>query len=229
MTIGDASVTEGNSGTAVLSFTVTLSAIYDADVAVSFATENGSATAGSDYVAKSGTLTFAPGDTSETITVVVNGDLLVEPDETVFVNLSSITAVLVDGQGAGTILTDDATKFYVVDASSDRTFEYGATGQAVENYRLGGGNNDPRGAASYAGGDRVWSIDKDEYVDVYDAVRQPAGLLEGQGAGARPKASPATEPISGSSIADQDRVYSLCRGRQPHVGQHEPDQQLRPE
>src|SRR6185503_13310521 len=53
--------------------------------------------------------TFAPGTTSQTITVRVNGDVLNEADETYFVNLSTPTnATLADSQGLGTILNDDA-------------------------------------------------------------------------------------------------------------------------
>jgi hypothetical protein len=182
VTIGDASVTEGNSGTISLSFVVSLSVIYDAAVTVSYATQNGSATAGSDYAAAAGTLTFAPGDTSETIAVVVNGDRLVELDETFLVRLSnSVNARLADDQGSGVIQNDDATKFYVVDASAEKTFEYGASGESVENYYLGWGNDDPRGAASYAGGDRVWVIDSDEYVDVYDAAGNHLGFWKAKG------------------------------------------------
>jgi subtilisin-like proprotein convertase family protein len=63
---------------------------------------------GGDYVAKSGAVTFSPGETSKTITIAVNGDATVEANETFFVNLSSpASAVIADGQGEGTILNDD--------------------------------------------------------------------------------------------------------------------------
>ena len=183
ISIADASVTEGNSGTTVLSFIVTLSASYDAVVTVRFDTQDGSATTGNnDYVAASGTLTFAPGSTSQPINVMVQGDLFVEPDETFVVNLSDPSGALVaDGQAIGVILTDDATKFYVVDASSDMTFEYGATGQSVESYSLAWGNNDPRGAASDASGQRVWVIDNDDYVDVYNGAGNSLGYWYAKG------------------------------------------------
>ena len=81
-------VTEGNSGTRTLTFTVTLSAASDAPVSVDYATADGDATvAGGDYLAKSGTLTFAPGETSKTFTVTVKGDRLGESDESFLVNL----------------------------------------------------------------------------------------------------------------------------------------------
>ncbi|HUE72289.1 MAG TPA: Calx-beta domain-containing protein [Pirellulaceae bacterium] len=109
LTIDDLSIAEGNSGTTSFVFTVTLiNPPAGQSVTVDYATADGSGTAGSDYQAVSGTLTFAPGVTSQTITVLANGDALNEADETFFVNLSSPAgAVLADGQGAATILNDD--------------------------------------------------------------------------------------------------------------------------
>ena len=75
VTINDVSVTEGNSGTVAATFTVTLSKQNSRTVTVDCATANGTATAGSDYVAVTATtLTFAPGETSKTVAVTVNGD-----------------------------------------------------------------------------------------------------------------------------------------------------------
>src|SRR5947208_10463068 len=72
------------------------------------ATADGKALTGSDYQASSGTLTIPAGQTSGTITVLVNGDRLAEPNETFFVNLNSPTnATIADGQGQGTILDDE--------------------------------------------------------------------------------------------------------------------------
>ena len=108
VSIGDRSVTEGNTGTASATFTVTLSAASSQPITVAYATGNGSATAGSDYQAASGTLTFAPDETSKTISVPIIGDRLPEPNETFAVNLSSPTnATIAAGQGVGTILDDE--------------------------------------------------------------------------------------------------------------------------
>jgi hypothetical protein len=115
--IGDVILTEGNAGTASATFTVTLSATSTQTVSVAYTTGNDTATAGSDYQAASGTLTFAPGQTSKTITVLVNGDRLPEPNETFVVNLSRPTnAVISDGQGIGTIL-DDEPRISISDVS----------------------------------------------------------------------------------------------------------------
>jgi hypothetical protein len=106
--INDVAVAEGNTGSRAATFTLTLSATSPQPVTIDYATADGTATAGSDYQAASGTLTFAPGETSKTITVPVMGDRLAEPNETFVVNLSSPTnATIADGQGVGTILDDE--------------------------------------------------------------------------------------------------------------------------
>jgi hypothetical protein len=77
---------------------------------VDYATADGTATAGSDYVAASGQLSFAPGETSQPVTVVVNGDGVEESDETFFVDLSNaVNATIGDSLGTGTIIDDDGT------------------------------------------------------------------------------------------------------------------------
>ena len=106
---GDASVTEGHIGTSSANFTVTLSAAASQPVTVAYSTSNGTATAGSDYQSASGTVTFAAGETSKTISVLVNGDRAGEANETFSVNLSLVdgNAVLADGQVTGTIVDDE--------------------------------------------------------------------------------------------------------------------------
>jgi Calx-beta domain len=108
LSINDATVTEGNAGTTDAVFTVTLSATHTSAVTVQYATADGSATAPSDYQSATGTLTFTPGQTTQTITVKVNGDTTAEANETFAVNLSSPNnATIADGQGLGTITNDD--------------------------------------------------------------------------------------------------------------------------
>jgi hypothetical protein len=108
VSISDATVTEGNAGMVNATFTVSLSAMSAVDVTVHYQTADLSAAAGSDYQAASGTLTFAPGETSKTLTVLVNGDRSGEPNETFVVTLSSPTnATIVDGQGIGTVLDNE--------------------------------------------------------------------------------------------------------------------------
>jgi chitinase len=108
LSIGNASVTEGNSGTVNVAFVVTLSQAAASPVTVQYATANGTAVAGSDYNATSGTLTFAAGETSKTITVAVRGDTAVEGAETFRVLLSNPSgATLANGTGTGTIVDND--------------------------------------------------------------------------------------------------------------------------
>lgn len=110
-------ISEGNTGTKTLAFTVTLSKSASTNVTVNYATSNGTATAGSDYVSASGTITFLPGDTSETVNVTVNGDLVFEANETFNVTLSaaSANATLGTTVGVGTINNDDTKPTISID------------------------------------------------------------------------------------------------------------------
>jgi Calx-beta domain len=110
ISISDAIVTEGNSGAVNVTFQVNLSAPSSQPVSVTFSTGNRTATAGVDFVGTSGTLTFDPGETTKTITVVVDGNNTLELDKTFVVNLTSATnAFIADGQGVGTIVNDDGS------------------------------------------------------------------------------------------------------------------------
>jgi hypothetical protein len=111
ISIGDVSKKEGKTNqTTLFTFTVTLSAAYDQAVTISFRTANGTATTNDgDYVAKTGTLTFAPGETTKTITIEVKGDGKKEANETFTVELfgAGSNALLLDAVGLGTIVNDD--------------------------------------------------------------------------------------------------------------------------
>ena len=107
-TIGDVSVTEGNSGTKLLTFTVTLNRSNTRTMSLRYATKNLTATAGSDYVAKTGTLLFAPGQVSKPISITIIGDTTHEANETFGVVLSkSVRMKFADSVGVGTITNDD--------------------------------------------------------------------------------------------------------------------------
>jgi subtilisin family serine protease len=109
ISIAGGSIVEGNSGTTQLAFIVTLSAPAAGTVTVNSATGGGTATAGSDYVAQTSTLTFAPGETSKTILVDVIGDTTFESNETFGVTLSgaSANARVQTASATGTITNDD--------------------------------------------------------------------------------------------------------------------------
>ncbi|WP_439610862.1 Calx-beta domain-containing protein [Reyranella sp.] len=111
VTAGDASVEEGNGGDPQhVSIPVFLTEASTSTVTVHYTTANGTALAGQDYVAQSGTLTFAPGVVQQNILVAVTGDATVEGDETFTVTLSdpSDGASIIDGSATGTILNDDS-------------------------------------------------------------------------------------------------------------------------
>lgn len=106
--INDLTITEGAGGTSVANFTVLLSPASSDTVTVNYATADNTAVAGSDYVATSGTVTFTPGQRSQTVSVTINGDTTFEPNETLNVNLSNpANATIGDSQGIGTIVNDD--------------------------------------------------------------------------------------------------------------------------
>jgi hypothetical protein len=107
--LADATVAEENGGTTALSFGVTMTPAALTDVSVDYATGDGTASAGSDYVAESGTLTIPAGQTSAAITVDVNGDTAVEPNETLVVTLSNpvLAKIVPPTSATGTIVNDD--------------------------------------------------------------------------------------------------------------------------
>jgi hypothetical protein len=108
LSIGDASVVEGDRGSSQLQFTVSRSGSGEGTVSVDYRTVAGTALAKSDYTAASGTLTFPPGVWSQTITITVKTDRRREPDETFTVELlNAVGASVVDAVATGTILNDD--------------------------------------------------------------------------------------------------------------------------
>ena len=116
LSIDNVTVGEGD-GTA--EFTVTLGLASGEAVTVDYATSNGTALAGSDYTAASGTLTFAAGDTSKTIDVTVTDDSLGEEDEDFTVTLSNASnAGLGDGEATGTITDNEMPTLTIADATA---------------------------------------------------------------------------------------------------------------
>ena len=108
LSVSDAQVTEGNAGTKQMLFTVALSRAVTSAVSVTYATQAGTATAGSDFTAATGTLNFAAGEVSKTVAITVRGDTLVEADEAFSLLLRTAQgATIADGTGLGTILNDD--------------------------------------------------------------------------------------------------------------------------
>jgi len=150
ISIDDPALSEGNSGTTLLGFVVTLSKPSSNTVTVSYGTcglgcGTGTAGAGSDYTIKNGTVTFAPGQTSRSIVIAMTGDSTAEPDETFDVNLSAATnAGIAKASGRGTIVNDDpagvASQISMYRLYSDNlTFEHLYTTDLNEYNTLGAG------------------------------------------------------------------------------------------
>ena len=102
--IDDVGAPEGDWGTTTYTFTVSLSAASDQAVSVADGTAT---TADHDYLATSGTLTFAPGETTRTLTVEVMGNQVYEPDETFFVDLNGASFDMAAVRGQGWIVDDE--------------------------------------------------------------------------------------------------------------------------
>ena len=168
LSINDVSLAEGNAGTTAFIFNVTLTPASASTVTVNYATINGTATAPSDYAATSGTLTFTPGQTTQTVTVQVNGDTTVEPDETFFVSLSiPVSAMIARAQGVGTILNDDSAssvgapnKTVSVAAGAEALVDVvaGATGGPFTNATVVSLMPSNAGVATIAGGAGAYSV-----------------------------------------------------------------------
>ncbi len=105
----DLTVAEGNVATKVVNVVVKLSQSDTRQVTVNYATVDGTATAGNDYVAASGTLTFAPGAVSKTIPITIMGDTVGEPAEQFYVDLSApVVAIMGQARATVSITNDDA-------------------------------------------------------------------------------------------------------------------------
>ena len=109
LSVSDSSANEPSSGTTEMTFTVTLQPASARLVQVGWSTANGTATAPTDYTEKVDFVQFAPGETTKSITVLIQGDTLNEPNETLFVNLGGVDgARIADPQGLGTIVDKSA-------------------------------------------------------------------------------------------------------------------------
>ena len=134
LTINDVSVTEGDAGTTTADFTVSLSSSSTEIVTADYTTSDGTAIAGSDYQSTSGTASFSPGTTTQVISVIVDGDLDDEGNETFFVDLSNVSnAIITDNQGQGTIFNDDSTPMLSID---DVSVSEGDAGTVTANFTI---------------------------------------------------------------------------------------------
>jgi uncharacterized protein YndB with AHSA1/START domain len=197
LSINDVSQNEGNVGTTNFLFTAALSGTTTQPVVVAFTTVNGTATAGSDYVAQSGTLTFNPGETSKVITVVVIGDTLIEDNETFSVNLSSSSAQVIGGPktATGTIKNDDgAPTLFISDTSvvpgssgiTNAVFTVTLSATATENVTVG-----------YATQDFTATANVDYFPQSGNLTFVPGGTL----------AQTITVPVLGQPVASGNEAF----------------------
>ncbi|MBC8029472.1 MAG: lamin tail domain-containing protein [Pyrinomonadaceae bacterium] len=124
LTINDVALSEGNAGTKLFTFTVSLSAPAPVTVTFDIATQDNTATvANNDYVARALTSQTIPaGSSSFSFDVTVNADVSIESDETFFVNVTNVSgATVTDGQGQGTIQNDDSPSLTIDDVSANET------------------------------------------------------------------------------------------------------------
>ena len=140
LSVKSASVNEGDSGATGVPVTVELSAPSSQTVTVQFRTANYTAIAGSDFVFGSGTLTFGPGVTQQTVTVSVLGDTLDERDEYLFVQLSNAVNAGISVSSNPPLLfiyDDDPTPRDTSFSAASYTFEEGVGQAAVTVRRTG--------------------------------------------------------------------------------------------
>ncbi|HZQ76785.1 MAG TPA: Calx-beta domain-containing protein [Acidimicrobiia bacterium] len=153
VSITGSSITEGDLGTKPLPFTISLAVPQNNTATVHWQTQDGTATAGSDYQAAGGDVSFAPGETQKTIAVNVVGDFDTEPDEFFTVALSNpVNAVVSGAPGQGIIVNDDPKgQGYWLVASDGGIFAYadsrffGSTGNVRLNQPIVGMTPTPSG------------------------------------------------------------------------------------
>ncbi len=177
--------TEGN-GITNLNFTVTLAGNVVNPVTVQFETGDLTALAGADYTTTSGTLTFAVGQTTATISVPVLGDAILEPDETFLVNLLSPNgATLLDSRGVGTIRNDDSLIQLVNDTLFGGEGDDVLVGSIGDDIFNGQGGNDSilggTGNDSLAGGAGKDTLDGQAGDDTLDGQGGDDSLIGGDG------------------------------------------------
>jgi hypothetical protein len=141
LNVNDIRVAEGDSGTTTARFTVTLSAPSSQTVTADYATSDGTALAGSDYNAVSGTLTFAPGETSKNVDVPVRGDVNAEFNETFFLTLRNPAGAMLQKASGFAIIDDDDQ---VADLGLSLDFSFFSSLDVVVNAT----NNGPRAATN---------------------------------------------------------------------------------
>ena len=219
LSVADAQAEEGTDAT--LDFEVTLDRESVGTVTVDYATSDGTATAGEDYTATSGTLTFAPGDTEKTVSVPVLDDGRDEGEETLTLRLTNPSgATIADGEAVGTIANSDPiqkmwlSRFgrtvgsQVVDAVAERLGGPLAGSQVtLAGQRIDLSRSDDEAATAEAvtgvaralGGEPGWGPDPDDGFSGSGAW-QGTGTWESPGTGALQRSMSGREALLGSAF-----------------------------
>jgi hypothetical protein len=196
ISVNDVTLAEGNAGTTNAVFTISLSAPAAAPVTVNFATANGSATAPADYQVTTGSRTFGPGVTTQTVSVPVVGETAVEPHETFTLNLSGpVNATITDGQGVGTILNDDFPAISVNDVAVTE----GDTGSVKATFTVSLSQPSPFAASVNYGTSPGTATAAVDYGAVGGTVNFPPGVTS----------QPVEVPVLGDRIDEANETYSL--------------------
>ncbi|HEY0179994.1 MAG TPA: lamin tail domain-containing protein [Dokdonella sp.] len=177
LSVADVGVDEGDDGTTAATFTIRLSAPAGADVTFDVATADGTATAGSDYVANGVVgATIPAGATTYAFTVLVDGDTAAEPDETFGVNVTRIASPVVTtaASATGTIVNDDPLHIYDIQGDGAHSPFIGSTATTTgEVTAIGNGGfymQDPHGDGD---------ADTSDAIFVYTGGHDPDGLAIG--------------------------------------------------
>ncbi len=174
LSVSDVSVTEKTGSTVTAVFIVSLSEPSSLPVKVNYATASNSAVA-SDYLSKHGTLLFAPGQVSKTLTISVLGDARDELDEDFFMNLSvPVNATIADGQGQCAITDDDATPTLTIENKSV-TEGTGSFTKAIFTVRLSAISGLPVTVSYATAGDTA--IDLVDYMSVNNSLTFVPGQI----------------------------------------------------
>ena len=181
ISITDAAVTEGNTGTTTATFTVSLSTASSKSITVDYGAVSDTATSLVDFARTSGRLTFAPGETSKEIQIAINGDTANESDERFAVRLSNaVNAVILDGENSVTIRNDDIATFSLGDrvwndTDGDGVQDAGEAGITGVTVNLSIGDTLVASATTSAGG--IYSFANLPANTYTVVVAQPAGLV----------------------------------------------------
>jgi len=191
ISIDDVTVDEGDN----LIFTVSLSETYTTDVKVNYKTINDTAVAGNDYTGKTSTLTFANGDTTETITINSAEDFIDEINESFYLELSDpVAATISKSQGTGTIIDND----YSVISIDDVTITEGDSGSSDAVFTVSLSTQNSRNVTmNYATADNTAS--GSDYTSQSGTLTIPAGDTEVN----------ISIPVTGDNIDEAEETLSL--------------------